>query len=30
MDKEIKTANRIHALISIVFAVLMLAGSTIL
>lgn len=30
MDKEIKTANRIHALISIVFAVVMLAGSTIL
>ncbi len=30
MDKEIKTANRIHALITIVFAVVMLAGSTIL
>jgi len=25
MDKEIKTANRIHALITIVFAVVMLA-----
>jgi len=30
MDKEIQTANRIHALITIVFAVVMLAGSTIL
>ena len=30
MDKEIRTANRIHALITIVFAVVMLAGSTIL
>ena len=30
MDKEIQTANRIHALITIGFAVVMLAGSTIL
>ena len=30
MDKEIQTANRIHALITIVFAVVMLAGSNIL
>ena len=30
MDKEIQTANRIHALITIVFAIVMLAGSTIL
>jgi len=29
MDKEIQTANRIHALITIVFAVVMLAGSSI-
>ena len=28
MDKEIKTLNRIHALITIVFAVGMLAGFT--
>ncbi len=30
MDKEIRTANRVHAIISIVFAVVLLAGSTIL
>lgn len=29
MDKEIRTANRVHALITIVFAVVMLAGSSI-
>jgi len=29
MDKEIRTANRVHAIISIVFAVVMLAGSSI-
>jgi len=30
MDKEIRTANRVHAIISIAFAVVMLAGSSIL
>jgi len=29
MDKEIRTANMVHAIISIVFAVVMLAGSSI-
>ena len=29
MDKDIKTATTIHAIISIVFAVVMLAGSSI-
>jgi len=29
MDKEIRTANRVHAIISIVFAVVLLAGSSI-
>ena len=29
MDKEIRTANRVHAIISIVFAVVLLAGASI-
>ncbi len=30
MDKDIKIATTVHAIISIVFAVVMLAGSTII